>query len=160
MLFRSEIVEFFDIVMEKYKNLRLDDGTDLALLNQQRQRQIFYNKHVEPGMTCRVPWKTLGVNSNGELFICQSPSWIPKFVGNLLKIDNIYTALNSELAQSIRQEILNGSYRYCNEKICSFFAKLDPSKYKIDIEDTNVTPVISNSDLLVDKIPSELIFRF
>jgi sulfatase maturation enzyme AslB (radical SAM superfamily) len=156
----QEIAEFTSVMSSKYHNIRLDDGNQLALENQLRQGQTFYNKNVNPDIVCRVPWETMGINTNGEIFICQSPSWVPKFVGNIIKLDDIYTALNSELAQSIRQEILSGSYHYCNEKICGFFANLPKSTYNIDTADTLLQPLITNDTLLVNRIPKNLIFDF
>lgn len=155
----TEIQQLIDIATTKYNNLRINDGTALAKENQLRQQQVFYSKNVTAS-PCRIPWNTLGVNNNGEIFICQSPSWIPKFVGNITKIDDIYTALNSELAQSIRQEILSGTYRYCNEKICGFFARTSKSYYKIDQQDTTIPPLVPDNALLVKQIPRDLIFDF
>lgn len=156
----QEIAEFTSVVSSRYHNIRIEDGTQLALENQQRQQQIFYNKNVTAPAGCRVPWETLGVNTNGDIFICQSPSWIPKFVGNIVKVDTIYTALNSELAQSIRQEILSGRYYYCNEKICGYFSTLPKSNYKIDTTDTTPQIPVTNNSLLVNQIPRNLIFDF
>ena len=156
----AEIQNFINIATSRYNNLRVSDGTALAEENQQRQQQIFYSKNVTATQTCRVPWNTLGINNNGEIFICQSPSWIPKFVGNITKLDDIYTALNSEIAQSIRQEILSGTYHYCNEKICGFFAQLPKTEYNINIADTTIPTVITSDVLLVTQIPRDIIFDF
>jgi pyruvate-formate lyase-activating enzyme len=155
----KELSEFVAIMQVRYNNLRIDNGTELAEENQLRQRQVFYSKNVT-APPCQVPWNTMGVNNNGEIFICQSPSWVPKFVGNITKLDDIYTALNSELAQSIRQEILSGTYHYCNEKICGFFANLPKTEYRVDINDITLQPTVPNNSLLVNQIPRDLIFDF
>ena len=154
------IKRVIDVATTAFKDLRIDDGEKLAEENQKRQGQIFYSKNVTGFRQCRVPWDTIGINNNGEIFICQSPSWVPKFVGNITKIDSIYTALNSELAQSIRQEIINGTYRYCNEKLCAFFANMPKSQYGIDPTDTIIPPVTADDNLLITQIPRDLIFDF
>ena len=154
------IKRVIDVATTAFKDLRIDDGEKLAEENQKRQGQIFYSKNVTGFRQCRVPWDTIGINNNGEIFICQSPSWVPKFVGNITKIDSIYTALNSELAQSIRQEIINGTYRYCNEKLCAFFANMPKSRCGIDPTDTIIPPVTADDNLLITQIPRDLIFDF
>jgi len=94
---QQEVNEFVSMMQQTYSDITID-GSILAKNNQQRQKQIFFDKnyHQQPG--CRVPWDTMGVNNNGEVFVCSSPSWIPKFVGNVLHVDNIYDVLNSESA--------------------------------------------------------------
>jgi MoaA/NifB/PqqE/SkfB family radical SAM enzyme len=127
-LIQQEVDEFVSMMKQTWDELHLD-GSLLASANQQRQQQMFFDKNYQ-GQPCTVPWNTMGINSNGEIYICESPSWVPKFVGNILKISNIYQALNSELARQIRQEILDGRYYYCNNTICNFFSKIDPKMYR------------------------------
>lgn len=153
-----EIDNFISTMKEKYCNITIS-GDTIAKENQNRQKQNFFNKNVN-SVQCFVPWETLGVNSNGDLFICESPSWIPLFVGNILNIDDIFTALNSDTAISIRNEILNKRYTYCNNKICSFFANLDQKFYQINESDSKIMPVTDKELLTVSRIPKNLIFDF
>ena len=157
---QQELDQFIGVMQDRYSNLNLGRGEELAEANQQRQGQQFYNKNVAPGNVCRIPWNTLGINTNGEVFICSSPSWIPKFVGNILETDDIYTVLNSDTAKSIRQEILAGRYYYCNERLCSYFGKLNPQAYSVDTTDTKPLPLAEDGRLLVKQIPRNLIFDF
>lgn len=157
----KEITDFVAVMVGRYENLRLGEGDRLAKENQQRQGQVFFDKNLKTVSPCRVPWETLGVNSNGELFICSSPSWIPKFVGNIINIGNIYSALNSPTALSIRQEILAGRYYYCNNTICSFFAKIPRGSYTAEaVDQTPLEPTDNWEDLLVKQVPKNLIFDF
>jgi sulfatase maturation enzyme AslB (radical SAM superfamily) len=105
----------------------------------------------------------MGINYNGEIFLCSSPSWIPKFVGNILKVNSIYDALNSTLSRQIRNEILNDRYFYCNDKICGFFRNI-PSKFynKQPIDEQSLVPLpdLDNDQLQVNSIPANIIFDF
>jgi sulfatase maturation enzyme AslB (radical SAM superfamily) len=123
----KEVAEFIHMQQQNY-NAITASGRDLELANQQRQQQQFYDKQYL-GSPCRVPWNTLGINANGDAYICSSPSWIPLFVGNILEVEDIFELLNSKKAQRIRQEILAGRYYYCNNKICNFFSNKSPILY-------------------------------
>lgn len=54
----------------------------------------------------------------GETFVC-CPSWLFKPIGNLLD-DSVEDVWNSAAAADIRRSILDGSFEYCNKKLCSF----------------------------------------
>lgn len=91
--------------------------------------QTLFNKQLRDTPTCREPWNNLIINQGGISYICMSPAWLPKSIGSVLDYDNIFDLLNSYEAQSIRTEILNNRYSYCNSNICNFFAKIDRSKF-------------------------------
>ena len=156
---QQELEQFVREQTENYQAITLS-GDIIALGNQQRQQQVFFDKQLTEGNPCRVPWNTLGINSNGQVYICQSPSWIPKFVGNILQCTDIYDVLNSTVAQQIRQEILAGRYYYCNNRLCGFFGLIDPKSYNTQPVNQDPLPFVSSPELLVDQIPSELIFDF
>lgn len=158
----SEIKEFIARMEERYKNLTFENTNELSLSNQQRQKQIFYNKKYKGPDTCRIPWETLGINANGNVFICQSPSWVPIFIGNIKDCDNIYEILNNNQAKKIRQEILNGRYFYCNSTICAFFQRKSKISYNQTHTQEDEIPgtIEDNVDLYVNQIPYELIFDF
>jgi sulfatase maturation enzyme AslB (radical SAM superfamily) len=97
------------------------------------------------------------------VFICQSPSWIPIFVGNLFEVNSIYDILNSDIALKIRQEILAGRYYYCNTRICSFFDFKDTKKYQIQPTtniDLDPLELKKSPEVYVNRIPTDLIFDF
>ena len=125
----DEINDFMSIMEQKYDDIATPKTIELSLSNQKRQSQVFFNKQYTESR-CRIPWETLGVNNNGNAYICASPSWIPIFVGNLFESDNIYNILNSQTSLKIRQEILAGRYYYCNTRICDFFNFKDTAKYQ------------------------------
>jgi len=147
-------------------NCQTEFRTSAAEENQLNQGQIFYDKKYVPKL-CQVPWNTMGVNQQGEVYICSSPSWIPKFVGNIIESD-AFDVLNSPTAILIRQEIKAGRYFYCNNKICDFFKQnfkknfnRDISHHPTTIED--ITPLTIDQlddSLKVTRIPRNLIFDF
>jgi len=160
---QNEVDNFVMLMKQTYQELTLP-GSELAASNQQRQNQIFFDKKkVNIDQRCSVPWNTLGINSNGEIFICVSPSWIPKFVGNIQKINNIYEALNSETALQIRNEIVNNRYFYCNNQICNFFKNTPSELYNTEPDDHQslvALPPSIDDQLHVTAIPGDLIFDF
>ena len=156
---QQEVAEFVQMMLQTYQETT-QDGSVLAKHNQQRQSQIFFDKQLNHPGHCSVPWDTLGVNQNGDIFICSSPSWIPKFVSNLLQVNSIFDALNSETAQKIRQEILHGRYFYCNNRICNFFKNIDPADYQTQPKDTTPLPYQPAPEFQITQIPKNLIFDF
>ena len=152
--------DFVNKMTQTYQEI-MQTGNVIAEANQHRQQQIFYNKNYQHNNPCTIPWNTMGVNARGDVFICSSPSWVPKFVGNLLQTSDVFDILNSTIAQQIRQEILAGRYYYCNPKICSFFSNKSLASYQHQpTQDQAPLPFVSSSELLVDQIPKNLIFDF
>jgi sulfatase maturation enzyme AslB (radical SAM superfamily) len=156
-----EVTNFIKQMTQTYNEINIDKDT-LAENNQARQEQVFYNKRYNHIVKCLVPWNTMGINANGNVFICSSPSWVPKFAGNILNEDDVFKILNSPTAQQIRQEILQGRYYYCNNKICSFFSKVDPATYSSDPAPEDLKPFeyFFSENLQVHEIPKNLIFDF
>ena len=155
---RQEVGEFVDMMHETYLE-QIKSGSELAEGNQKRQRQIFFAKNYH-GTHCRVPWNTLGVNPNGDIFICSSPSWIPKYVGNILDADDLFQILNSDTALMIRREILDGRYTFCNNTLCNFFGQISPDRYQTKGPEHVPAPAAAVPEILLKKIPANLIFDF
>ena len=158
----DELEKFVAMMQVNYSAIAEQDKDALAVANQKRQQQIFFDKHAPKMFACRVPWNTMGVNTNGSVFICESPSWVPKFVGSLLDVNNVYDILNSEMAQSIRQEILAQRYYYCNHRISRFLAPKVNSITTSPINDNDLQPLPyqPSEQTQVTEIPRNLIFDF
>ena len=77
------------------------------------------NNNPEPdlqGKYCFHPWDWLEVLPNGRVFMCCA-TWLPFEIGNIL--DQPFNELwNGEKAQAIRASIVDGSYKYCQKKLC------------------------------------------
>jgi len=69
------------------------------------------------GQYCLSPFVMMEVTLNGDVRMCGCGAWMPSTIGNLTK-DTLQDILASNLAQQIRQSIVDGSYVYCNEKFC------------------------------------------
>ena len=69
------------------------------------------------GQYCLSPFVMIEVTLNGDVRMCGCDAWMPTTIGNLTK-NTLQDMLASELAQKIRQSIVDGSYSYCNEKLC------------------------------------------
>lgn len=68
---------------------------------------------------CGVPFRTMEIH-NGNDFLC-CPSWLTK---SLPETTSPNESWNSKDAKSIRDSILDGSYRYCEKNTCPFLKQL------------------------------------
>jgi len=95
---------------------------------------------------CQMPFYDIDVHANGNVYICCT-SWNPACIGNLLEEDltSIWTGIK---AQTVRNSITDGSYRYCNSKTCTMM--LAGEGHKLLPKDTFKAP---NS-----KFPSNVVF--
>jgi len=162
----QQISEFVQRCQDSYQRL-IEKGLEATAGNQAGQRQVFFDKRFQGDTHCTVPWETMSVGSEGTVTICMSPAWIPVSVGNVLTADDIYTdILNSPSAQSIRNEILQGRYYYCNNTLCRFFDHYDKKLYQqapediADIADFDALAPVTGNDTCVTQIPRNIIFDF
>ena len=69
---------------------------------------------------CGVPFNSLEIHNN-VCFVC-CPSWLPnKIELGEIALKDIY---NSEPIVDIRNSILDGSFKYCDKKLCPYLSKL------------------------------------
>jgi MoaA/NifB/PqqE/SkfB family radical SAM enzyme len=120
--------------------------------------QVLSNKNVVADHDCKIPWNTLLINKYGISYICLSPAWLPKSIGSILDYNTLNDFLNTHEAKSIRQEILNKSYYYCNSNICGMYFSKPSIKYSIDTEYTPLTEFDQRT--IINKIPTNIIFDF
>jgi MoaA/NifB/PqqE/SkfB family radical SAM enzyme len=86
-------------------------------------RNLYPPKQLS-GYYCMSPFMTIHIQTNGTVSLCPCPGWGYTQIGNIIKTP-LEEMLASELAQSIRQSIIDGSYRYCNEKQCAIIINQD-----------------------------------
>jgi MoaA/NifB/PqqE/SkfB family radical SAM enzyme len=93
---------------------------------------------------CIKPFKWFEILSNGDVFLC-CPRWLPKSIGNINR-QSISEIWNSKKAQKIRKTILDNSYKYCKEELCSDLQhrKFSFSSSKQDLPLTSSGPKIIN----------------
>ena len=68
---------------------------------------------------CPRPYDTVLIDKMGSCYLCECTSWLPQSVGNL-HIQPLEDILSSKMSGELRESIANGSYRYCNNKQCSW----------------------------------------
>ena len=80
------------------------------------RNNVYANKNLA-GFYCMEPFITIHINPSGIVSLCPCPGWGKTQIGNILErtLDDM---LSSPLAQDIRQSIIDGTYRYCNETRC------------------------------------------
>jgi len=85
--------------------------------------------------TCPRPFDTVLVDRNGSCFVCECSSWLPQSIGNL-QISELGDLLNNATHAHLKQSIKDGTYRYCNEKHCSYLLDDRPQdKFKGETAD-------------------------
>lgn len=96
------------------------------------------------GKICLSPFVMIEVTLDGHVRMCGCHGWQPTTVGNLLEqpLDSI---LNSPAAQKIRQSIIDGTYQYCNEKLCGVI--INKALNNLDTVPPNVKNLLSDSSL-------------
>jgi MoaA/NifB/PqqE/SkfB family radical SAM enzyme len=89
------------------------------------------NTRKDLGITniCPKPFDTVLIDQNGSCFVCECTAWLPQSVGNLHK-NSLEEIFHSDMAYHLRDSIDDGSYRYCNEKQCTWIIKGDVRNYQ------------------------------
>jgi sulfatase maturation enzyme AslB (radical SAM superfamily) len=94
---------------------------------------------------CPRPFDTVLIDKNGSCFLCECTSWLPQSAGNL-HTKSLAEILDSVGAHALRNSIVDGSYRYCNNAQCSYLLDARPSGWS-----TKIPPVqIKNIRLAID----------
>ncbi len=65
---------------------------------------------------CNVPFDYVHLVPNGNVFLC---NWMDGAIGNLLEED-LEDIWNGEKADTVRQSIIDGSYKYCRAVSCPY----------------------------------------
>jgi MoaA/NifB/PqqE/SkfB family radical SAM enzyme len=81
--------------------------------------KIDTEKNMSIKTRCPKPFDTLLIDKFGSCYLCECTSWLPQSVGNL-QLQGIKDILYSDSAKILRESIADGSYRYCNDKQCSW----------------------------------------
>jgi len=105
------------------------------------------------GKFCSVPFTDISVDPNGDFTMCKCQLHMPFVVGNA-KTNSIEQSWNSELANAVRNSVLQGTFDYCSWK-CPGLKQLEsqvPSNIKISTQPTWIN--ISNDLSCNLKCPS------
>ena len=94
------------------------------------------------GKICLSPFVMIEVTLDGKVRMCGCHGWQPTTVGNLLE-SSLETILSSLSAQKIRQSIIDGTYEYCNEKLCGVI--INGALNTVDTLPPNVKALLTNA---------------
>ena len=105
------------------------------------------NKNLRLKTFCPRPFDTVLIDKNGSCFACECTAWLPYNIGNL-RLQSLENILQSSLRTNVKQSIADGSYRYCNNKQCSYLLDQRPETkfWKNEIP----TDTIKNIRLAID----------
>jgi wyosine [tRNA(Phe)-imidazoG37] synthetase (radical SAM superfamily) len=84
------------------------------------QTGMDFNKDL--GLTkkyCYHPFNTVTIDHQGRCYVCTCQAWLPISVGNILDFNSLSEIVHSPRAREIQRSIVDGSYRYCDNKTCS-----------------------------------------
>lgn len=83
------------------------------------------------GKYCYHPFNTITVDKFGDVFMCICQAWLPISVGKIWEFNSLDDIAKSAKAREIQASIIDGTYRYCDEKTCGILA-IDDLKETID----------------------------
>ena len=91
---------------------------------------------------CHKPFEHFETHPNGNTSLC-CYSWLPYYAGKLDKDMSVKDVFNSKLVQDIRTSILNGSFKYCNHKLCPHIQN-DSLPRKSEVKNEYLKNIIDN----------------
>ena len=74
---------------------------------------------------CPRPFDTVLIDKQGSCYLCECTAWLPQSAGNL-NTQSLQDIVNSKMAGELQSSIADGSYRYCNNKQCSWLLDTRP----------------------------------
>ena len=101
---------------------------------------------------CTTPFYFTEVQDTKQFLCC--PSWLKEDIDNG---NGIVSSFNSEKAQDIRESIIDGSYRYCEENECPYLSRLKSNRLPARF----IPKTIRNVEILrQNKYPKTVNFTF
>lgn len=105
---------------------------------------------------CTKPFENAEFHVQGDLYTC-CPQWLDKKIGNY-QLDNIRESWNSIAAQEIRSSIIDGSFKYCNKRLCPFIQEKSlPTRDKLI---DKYKKIIADHKVTLDELPSEIMLVY
>lgn len=77
--------------------------------------------HSFQNLHCVNPFWRLEVHQGGGIYVC-CPDWLPTQVGNIMDI-SLLEALHSAKLKEIQKTVENGSYAFCDAKVCPYLSR-------------------------------------
>ncbi|MDT8408389.1 MAG: radical SAM protein [Wenzhouxiangellaceae bacterium] len=104
------------------------------------------------GRFCANPFGQLDVYSSGNLHMCCN-AWLTRPIGNLNR-QSVEQAWNSTAARQIRESIFDGSFRYCDHKVCPFIQNDSLPTLAEAALDPRFTEAIEQRQTRLDYLPT------
>jgi len=76
-------------------------------------------KNLKLGSVCARPYDTVLIDKQGSCYACECTAWLPQSIGNL-QIKSLSEILGSSIHRHLQESIEDGTYRYCNNQLCSY----------------------------------------
>ena len=86
--------------------------------------KIDTSKNLGISNYCPRPFDTILIDKNGSCYACECTSWLPQSIGNL-QIQSLENIIESDTHKHLQQSIIDKTYRYCNNKQCSYLLSDD-----------------------------------
>ena len=103
-------------------------------------------KDLKISSHCPRPYDTVLVDKQGSCYACECQSWLPQSIGNL-QVKTLSEILeHSEVRRRLQSTIEDGSYRYCNNRQCSWLLSDDHRYFRKEVP----SPRISKVRLAID----------
>lgn len=67
---------------------------------------------------CKIPWETILIEMNGDIYQCGCPAKVYKPIGNILDVNDGQSFWDLFKNNFFKKSILENNYAYCNEKVC------------------------------------------
>ena len=72
----------------------------------------------EMQLVCKRPFTSCEITAMGDVIVC-CYDWLPVIIGNIRE-NTLEEIWNGEKANALRETILDGSYKYCNNQTCLY----------------------------------------
>ena len=98
--------------------------------------KIDTNKNLNIYKRCPRPFDTILIDKNGSCYACECTAWLPQSIGNL-QIQPLENIIESDTHKHLQQSIIDKTYRYCNNKQCSYLLK-DIERMEAEIPEVQI----------------------
>ena len=108
------------------------------------------------GRFCSRPFTQFDIYELGHAHSCCS-GWVTTPLGNV-KENSVQEVWNSEIAQEIRASIFDGSFKYCDHKLCPFIQNGTLPTLEDAARDPFLKPIIESQKVKLDTDPTYINF--
>ena len=77
------------------------------------------NKDLKIKSVCGRPYDTVLIDKQGSCYACECTAWLPQSIGNL-QVKTLSEIIGSNMHRHLQDSIADGTYRYCNNKQCTY----------------------------------------